>query len=66
MTVTPPLAATPTAERTGGAVALGLVFVLLGAIFLLDQVWPDLFSWKYVWPIALIVVGALILLRARR
>ena len=53
-------------ERTGGGVALGLVFVVLGAFFLVDEVWPDFLSWKYVWPIALIAVGAAILLRARR
>ena len=38
----------------------------LGAFFLVDEVWPDFLSWKYVWPIALIAVGAAILLRARR
>jgi len=45
---------------------LGLVFVALGVVFLLDEVWPDLVAWKYVWPIALIAVGLAILLRARR
>ncbi len=53
-------------ERTSGAVALGLVFVVLGAFFLLDELWPDFFSWQYVWPIVLIAIGAAILLRARR
>ncbi|HXG75192.1 MAG TPA: PspC domain-containing protein, partial [Gaiellaceae bacterium] len=52
--------------RSRGAVALGLLFVVLGALFLVDEVWPDLVSWKYLWPIALIAVGVAILLRARR
>jgi len=53
-------------ERRRGSVVLGLVFVALGVVFLLDEVWPDLVAWKYVWPIALIAVGLAILLRARR
>jgi phage shock protein C len=56
----------PLAERTGGAVALGLIFVGLGAIFLADELWPNFLSWRYVWPIALIVVGVVVLLRSRR
>jgi phage shock protein C len=52
-------------ERTSGAVILGFVFVVLGAFFLLDELWPDFLSWQYVWPIVLIGVGAAILLRAR-
>jgi phage shock protein C len=55
-----------TADRTSSGVALGLIFVGLGAIFLLDELWPDFVSWRYVWPIALIVVGAVLVLRARR
>jgi phage shock protein C len=53
-------------EPTSGGVALGLIFVGLGAVFLADQLWPDFLSWRYVWPIALIVVGGVILLRSRR
>ena len=53
-------------DQTSGAVALGLIFVGLGAVFLADQIWPDFLSWRYIWPIALIVVGGAILLRARR
>jgi phage shock protein C len=61
-----PRATGTSTERTSGAVALGLVFVALGAFFLADEVWPDFLSWKYVWPIALIAIGAAILLRSRR
>jgi phage shock protein C len=53
-------------DQTSGAVALGLIFVGLGAVFLADEIWPDFLSWRYIWPIALIVVGGAILLRARR
>jgi phage shock protein C len=52
-------------ERRRGAAILGLVFVVLGIFFLLDEVWPDL-SWRYVWPVALIAVGFAIVLRGRR
>jgi phage shock protein C len=53
-------------ERRGGAVVLGIVFVGFGVLFLLDVAWPDFLSWRYIWPIALIAVGAAIILRARR
>jgi phage shock protein C len=53
-------------DRRGGAVVLGLVFVALGILFLLDVAWPDFLSWEYVWPVALIAVGAAIVFRARR
>lgn len=52
-------------ERRRGAAILGLVFVVLGIFFLLDEVWPDL-SWQYVWPIALIAIGFAIIARGRR
>ena len=51
---------------TPGAVALGLVFVVLGVFFLVDEIWSDFLAWKYVWPIALIAVGAAVLVRARQ
>lgn len=53
-------------ERRRGALVLGLLFVGLGVLFLLDVAWPDFLSWRYVWPIALIAVGIAIVLRARR
>jgi phage shock protein C len=61
--------ATPSAadeDRTRSAVALGLIFVALGAVFLADAIWPDFLSWRYVWPVALIAIGAAILLRSRK
>jgi phage shock protein C len=53
-------------DRRRGAVVLGLVFVALGILFLLDITLPDFLSWSYLWPIALIAVGIAIVLRARR
>jgi phage shock protein C len=53
-------------ERTMGAVVLGLVFVGIGIFFLFDQALPDVFAWEWIWPVALIAVGALVILRARR
>ena len=52
-------------ERRRGAAILGLVFIVLGIFFLLDEVWPDL-SWQYVWPVALIAIGFAIIVRGRR
>lgn len=60
-----PSAAAP-GERTTGAMILGLIFVLIGVFFLLDQALPDFLDWEWIWPVALIAVGALVLLRARR
>jgi phage shock protein C len=53
-------------DRRGGAVLLGGAFVGVGVLFLLDVAWPNFLSWRYVWPVALIAVGAAIILRARR
>jgi len=64
--VTRPASTTGPSETTSGAVVLGIVFVVLGAIFLIDELWPDVLSWRYVWPIGLIAVGLAILLRGRR
>ena len=54
------------AGGTSGALVLGLVFVVLGVFFLVDEIWSDFLAWKYVWPIALIAVGAAVLVRARQ
>jgi phage shock protein C len=54
------------AESTPRSAVLGLVFVGLGAFFLIDEIWGDVFSWKYIWPLALIAVGVVVLLRSRQ
>lgn len=53
-------------ERTTGSFTIGIVFVLLGAFFLVDEVWSDFLSWEYVWPIALIALGVAVIVRERR
>jgi len=53
-------------EPTTGAVVLGAILVLIGAFFLLDEAFPDFLSWNWIWPIVLILVGAVVILRARR
>jgi phage shock protein PspC (stress-responsive transcriptional regulator) len=55
-----------TSERTGGALALGFLFIALGAFFLVDEIFSDFLDWKYLWPVVLIAVGAAVLVRARR
>jgi len=54
------------ARPTSSAVVIGLLFIAVGAFFLLDEVFPDFLSWHYIWPIALIAVGVAVLLRARQ
>jgi phage shock protein C len=61
-----PEAPAPAPERARGALFLGLLFVALGVFFLVDEIWPDLLSWQYVWPIALIAIGIAVVARARR
>lgn len=57
---------TTAGERTTGAVVLGALLVLTGGFFLLDEAFPDFLSWNWIWPLALIAVGAVVILRARR
>ncbi len=52
-------------DRTRSAAVLGLIVVALGVVFLADAIWPDFLSWRYVWPVALIAIGAAILVRSR-
>lgn len=61
-----PVAAAARAERRREAV--GYLLVALGAIFLLGNVgFFRFYEWRYLWPIALIALGAyLIAQRARR
>lgn len=55
----------PAPSRVSSRVAVGLVFIAVGAFFLLDEVWPDVFDWRYVGPGLLIVIGAVLLARRR-
>lgn len=50
----------------GASELVGLGLILLGVLFLVRLVLPDLFAWRYVWPVALILVGLLVLVRGTR
>jgi len=43
-----------------------LILILIGGIFLLNDVYPELTFRRYMWPVALIVVGLFIIMRPRR
>lgn len=42
------------------------VLIIIGSVFLLDDFFPDLIMRRYLWPIALIVVGVFMVIRPRR
>jgi phage shock protein C len=55
----------PPPERTtsyGGSEAVGLLLVVVGAFFLL-QLFVPFFDWRFVWPVLLIGLGLVLLLR---
>lgn len=43
-----------------------LILILIGGIFLLNEIYPEISFRRYMWPIAIIVVGLFIILRPRR
>lgn len=43
-----------------------LILVLIGGIFLLNEIYPQISFRRYMWPLAIIVVGLFIILRPRR
>src|SRR5688572_6026699 len=43
-----------------------LILVLIGGIFLLNEIYPQITFRRYLWPVAIIVVGLFIILRPRR
>ncbi|MFI5134957.1 MAG: hypothetical protein ACHQD9_03790, partial [Chitinophagales bacterium] len=42
------------------------VLILLGCVFLIGDAFPDIMWHQYLWPIALIVLGAFLIIRPRR
>lgn len=56
----------PTEGRGGGAEAIGIALVVLGAFFLLREVFPDVFDSDYIWPVVLIAIGLAVLARGFR
>ena len=60
--------AEPAAWASGGGVrTAGIVLVVLGALFLLGQVTPFVFHLgHFVWPLALVALGILLIVRHER
>ena len=62
----PPAARVPRSERTGGmspSILIGGFLVILGAFFLIREIFPRLdFDW--VWPLLLVIVGGLLIVTA--
>lgn len=50
---------------TGSAQILGIVFVILGAVLLIDRILPAFtwFSWRYAAPVVLVAIGLALLTR---
>lgn len=53
----------------GGAIVLGLLLLIVGAWYMLDQTFgmalPDV-EWDQIWPVALVLLGIGVLYRALR
>jgi len=46
-------------RRNNGALIVGLIFIVIGAIFLVDRFLPDIrFHFQDFWPIILVIAGA--------
>jgi predicted membrane protein len=43
-----------------------LILMLIGSLFLMNHIYPDLEMRRYIWPLALIMVGAFLIFRPRR
>ncbi|HEY5773854.1 MAG TPA: LiaF domain-containing protein [Chitinophagaceae bacterium] len=43
-----------------------LILILIGGIFLVNEIYPEITFRRYMWPVAIIVVGLFIILRPRR
>src|SRR5688572_3168667 len=43
-----------------------LILILIGGIFLVNEIYPEISFRRYIWPVAIIVVGLFIILRPRR
>jgi phage shock protein C len=54
----------PPADDRATRTAFGVILIVLGTAFLLDEL--DWLETRYLWPVALILVGLAVLARARR
>ncbi len=46
--------------------AAWFILMMVGGVFLVRDIYPDLYLRRYIWPIVLMVLGAFIILRPRR
>jgi hypothetical protein len=56
-------------RRDSGAVVWGLIILTIGIWFFLDQtlgIRLPRIDWRYVWPVILIVIGAIVVIQAMR
>jgi phage shock protein PspC (stress-responsive transcriptional regulator) len=45
-------------RRNNGALVVGLIFIIIGAVFLADRLLPDIrFHFHDFWPVALVIAG---------
>ncbi len=42
------------------------ILIIIGSVFLVRDIYPDLAIRRYIWPAALIAVGAFLILKPRR
>lgn len=56
----------PAPDSGKGRYVIGIVFVALGGLLLLQQLFHQLFDWKYILPLVLILFGGFIVFRGRR
>ncbi len=48
------------ARSRSGALTAGLIFIILGTIFLIDNLYPGFSAWRLIaryWPLILIIIG---------
>lgn len=62
---TPPTAPAGSVDPSRGAKVFGLVLIGVGALLLLDRLFPVL-SWRYVGPVVLILIGVAIFVNGAR
>lgn len=53
----------PVRKRNGPAIA-GIILIVLGSLFLLDNIFPS-FSFEHYWPLILVAIGAALIFNSR-
>ena len=60
---TEPVNAPPVRKRNGPALA-GIILIVIGSLFLLDNMFPS-FSFEHYWPLILVAIGAGLIFNSR-